>query len=320
MPPEIRLAVRDWDWITPLALGDVRPTRFTLRLERVATLPDLAADPAFDAAEISLSRYALGRTRGDETIVGVPAILMRGFRHRCIVTAKDNPRTTLRELKGARIGVTGWQDSGNTWTRAALRREGVGVEDARWFAGRLTAAHPVVDRLAGYGRPGLIEPVPDERPMLDLLREGGLDAVFTPFMPAGFFDAASPYRQLVPDFRAAEVAYHAAVGYVPGMHLLGLTPAIARAHPWLGQALGEVLEESGRMWTQKRIRYAETTPWLLDELRQVAQALPPGWDANGLAANAAMFDDFLAELVAQGLTTVRLTPNDLFPTGERTQG
>ena len=32
------------------------------------------------------------------------------------------------------IGIAGWQDSGNTWTRALLRREGVEIEDARWFS------------------------------------------------------------------------------------------------------------------------------------------------------------------------------------------
>ena len=57
------------------------------------------------------------------------------------------------QLRGKRIGVTGWRNSGNTWTRAALRREGVSVEDAFWIAGRLAAEHPIVNRLDGFGRP-----------------------------------------------------------------------------------------------------------------------------------------------------------------------
>ena len=313
MAPTIRLALRDWDWVTPLALGDVRPDGFTLRIDRVGALPeDLATDPNYDAGEVSLSRYALGRARGETGITGVPHVLMR-FRHRCIITTRDSGLTTLAQLAGKRIGLTGWQDSGNTWTRALLRREGIGVDDARWFLGRLTAAHPVTDRLGGYGRPGRIEAVPGERPMLELLQCGELDAVFTPFMPPGFFEAGSPFRQLLPDFRDAEIAYHHAVGYVPGMHLLGIKPAVVRDHPWLPQALGEVLDESARVWLDKRIKYSETTPWMLDELRRCARDLPPGWDRNGFAANERMIDDFLAEQQAQGLTPVRQSPRDLFP-------
>jgi 4,5-dihydroxyphthalate decarboxylase len=310
----IRLAVRDWDFITPLALGDVRPKEFNLEVSRVGTLPDdLATDPQYDAGEMSLSRYSLGRARGAETILGVPHFLMRGFRHRCVITARSSGLTEVAQLAGKRIGLTGWQDSGNTWTRAILRRAGIGTGDARWFLGRLTAAHPVVDRLGGYGQPGRIEAVAGERPMLELLQTGELDAVFTPFMPPGFFGADAPFRQLIPDFRQAEVEYFRAVGYVPGIHLLGIKPAIARENPWLPRALSEVLDESARVWTEKRIRYADTTPWILDELRMVARDLPPSWDRNGFAANERMIDDFAAELHAQALTPVRLTPRDLFP-------
>ena len=148
---------------------------------------------------------------------------------------------------------------------------------------------------------------------MELLERGDLDAVFMPFMPQGFFDAGAPFRQLVPDFRQAEIAYFNDVGFVPGIHMLGLKPALVAAHPWLPQALSEVIGESQRVWNERRLRYADTTPWLIDEIRQVAQALPGDWDANGLPANTPMISAFCAELQAQGLTKTPLTPNDLFP-------
>jgi 4,5-dihydroxyphthalate decarboxylase len=310
----IRLAVRDWDYIVPIALGDVRPERFELRLDRVGTLPDdLAGDPRYDAAEMSMSRYSLGRARGEMSIVGVPHFLMRAFRHRCIVTSKQSGLTRIDQLAGKRIGLAGWQDSGNTWTRALLRRVGIGIEDAEWFVSRLTAAHPITDRLGGYGRPGRITAVPDDRPLLELLQARALDAVFMPFMPPDFFAPTSEFRQLVPDFRRAELDYFNEVGYVPGIHLLGIKPAMVRTHPWLPQALSELLDESSRVWLEKRTRYADTTPWLIDEIRQVARDLPAGWDRNGYAANERMIADFAGELHAQGLTERQLLPSDLFP-------
>lgn len=308
------MAVRDWDYLTPIALGDVTPDRFAIRLDRVGTLPDdLADDPRYDAAEMSMSRYSLGRARGETTIVGVPHFLMRGFRHRCIITAKQSDITRIEQLAGKRIGLAGWQDSGNTWTRAVLRRVGIGIEDAQWFVSLLTASHPIIDRLGGYGRPGRISAVADDRPLMELLQARELDAVFTPFMPPGFFAPDSAFRQLVPDFRQAELDYFNDVGYVPGIHLLGIKPSVVRAHPWLPQALSELLDESSRVWLERRARYADTTPWLIDEIRRVTRDLPAGWDRNGYAANERMIADFGIELHAQGLTDRLLAPATLFP-------
>lgn len=314
MTVKLRLALRDWDYMTPLVLGDVSSPRLDIEVDRVGTLvSNIAKDEAHDAAEMSFSRYSQLRHDGDESVVGMPNFVMRGFRHRCIITTKESPIRKLSDLAGKKIGVTGWRDSGNTWTRAAVRREGVGVEDAMWYAGRLTEAHPVTDRLDGFGRPGRIEAAPGERPMADLLLDGGLDAVFTPFMPKGFFDQDSPFRQVLDDFRAAEVTYFNEVGYVPGMHLIGFKAEIVSEHPWIMDELSALIDESQRVWLEKREKYADTTPWMIDELRRCASDLPPSWNISGLEANEKMIGDFATELFEQKILPRRLTPAELFP-------
>lgn len=310
----IRLAVRDWDYFTPLALGDIRPQGFKLEVHRVATLVgDLANSEQYDAAEVSFSRFAQARARGDFSLLAVPHFLMRGFRQRCIITTADSPLTSLDQLKGRKIGLTGWQDSGNTWTRTLLREAGVEIDDAYWFVGRLTGDHPIVDRLNGFGRPGRIEAAPGEHPLIDLLRAGELDAVFTPFMPEGFFLPDSGLRQLQTDFRQAELEYFQRCGYIPGIHLLALKAGLEERHPGIASELSALIDESARIWQQKREKYADTTPWLLDDLRRTAQDLPAGWNANGFQANKKMINDFCQELFAQGLTAERLTAQALFP-------
>jgi 4,5-dihydroxyphthalate decarboxylase len=314
MTVTLRLALRDWDYMTPLVLGDVSSPRLDIKVDRVGTLvSNIAKDEAHDAAEMSFSRYSQLRHDGDESVVGIPNFIMRGFRHRCIITAKDSPIRTLADLKGKKIGVTGWRDSGNTWTRAALRREGVGVEDAMWYAGRLTEAHPITDRLDGFGRPGRIEACPGERPMVDLLLDGGLDAVFTPFMPKGFFDQDSKFRQVLDDFRQSEVTYFHEVGYVPGMHLIGFKAEIVKEHPWIMDELSGLIDASQKMWLEKREKYADTTPWMIDELRRCAADLPPTWTVSGLAENEKMISDFATELHEQKILPRLLTPAELFP-------
>ncbi|UZF92972.1 nitrate ABC transporter substrate-binding protein [Bosea sp. NBC_00550] len=314
MKPVIRLALRDWDFITPLLLGDLVPEKFELKIERLAALPDdFASDPRFDASEISFSRYTTGKARGETGVFGIPNFIMRGFRHRCVVTTAASPLKRFEDLRGKRIGIAGWQDSGNTWTRAALAESGVGIEDAFWAVSRLGADHPITDRVGRYARPGRIEPLPGQPPLLDLLTAGEIDAVLMPFMPKGFFSPGSPFRALLPDIRAAEKGYFDKVGYVPGMHIIGLKPEIVARDPWLPQALSDLLDESQRVWLEKRRRYADTTPWLIDELVRSGHDLPADWNASGLGPNRVMIAAFLDQLRIQELAETDLTPETLFP-------
>lgn len=313
MTLRLKIALRDWDYMTPLVLGDVTSDKLDLEVDRIGTLVShVGKDPDHDAAEMSFSRYSQLRHDGDDSVVGIPNFIMRGFRHRCIMTMADSDITTLGQLKGKRIGVTGWRDSGNTWTRAAIRREGVEVMDAMWYAGRLTEAHPITDRLDGFGQPGLIEACPGEKPMVDLLRDGGLDAIFTPFMPNGYFEPGSPYRQVLSDFRSEERRYFDEVGYVPGMHLIGIKAEIVADNPWVIAEVSRLIDESQKMWTEKRRKYAETTPWMFDEVLKTSRELPKGWDASGFAVNRKMIDDFARELHAQGIMKRHMTPEELF--------
>lgn len=311
----VRLALRDWDYLTPLLLGDVADPRIDLQITRVGTLvADLATNSAYDGAEISFSRYVQDRAAGNAAVLGVPQFLMRGFRHRCIITAKTSPITRLEDLAGKKIGVTGWQDSGNIWTRAALADLGVGIEDVMWYAGRLTEAHPITDRLGRFARPGRIEAMPGEQPMIAALLDGGLDAVFTPFMPTGFFRPDSPFRHVLPDFRSAEIAYFDRVGYVPGMHILGLKTSFATQNPWIATALSDLFDESLAIWLEKRRKYAETTPWIIQDIAMMDAALGANWASSGLSANAAMVSDFVLQSHEQALIGRDLTLAEIFPT------
>ena len=51
------------------------------------------------------------------------------------------------------------------------------------------------------------------------------------------------------------------------------------------QALSEVIDRAYQLWMRKREKYADTTPWLLDDLRRTAQELPADWNQNGFTAN-----------------------------------
>ena len=101
MTLRLRIALRDWDYMTPLVLGDVRSPRLDIKIDRVGTLvSNVALDPSYDAAEMSFSRYAQQRHDGDDSVVGMPNFIMRGFRHRCIITTKKSSIRKLSDLGG----------------------------------------------------------------------------------------------------------------------------------------------------------------------------------------------------------------------------
>jgi 4,5-dihydroxyphthalate decarboxylase len=314
MSVKVRLAVRDWDYLIPLMRGEVASREIEIEVDLVKSVPkDFAADPSHDAGEVSFSRYVASRARGQTDVVGVPNFVLRSFRHRCVITTRNSPITRLEDLAGRKIGLAGWQDTGSVWTRAALAHAGVTMDDVFWFLGRLTRAEPIADPLEGFGRPGRIEAVPGDRPLLELLARGELDAVFTAVMPEGFFEPSSRFRHVLSDFRARELAYCRDVGHVPGMHVLGIKAPLAAEHPWLPEALSDLIDASKRVWLEHHRIGAGTAPWMLDELEHVARDLPATWNDSGFAANATMIADFAKQLHLQGITRVRLSPADIFP-------
>jgi 4,5-dihydroxyphthalate decarboxylase len=257
-------------------------------------VPDWSQRNDYDAGEVSFSQYVQGQAGAGYPLHCLPHFMMRGFRHRCMLTRSNSPVTRLEELGGKRIGITGWPDSGNTWTRALLRRVGVGINDVHWLVERLIAEQP------------------GQRSLIGLLKSADLDAVFTPFLPPEFFNEDSGLRFLLPDFRREELCYFEQVGYVPGIHLLGVRPQLCDDHPWVAAALSEAFEESARVWANKRMKYADTTPWLIDDIAHTKSQLPADWNANGLESNEKMIDDFAAELYEQRIVDKRLDAKALF--------
>ena len=313
MPIELRVAMRDWDFLTPILLGDVSDERLSLVLERVATLPGNPSQTRdFDIAEVSFSRFVQQRTAGHNDDTGIANFPMRSFRHRCIITLKSHRARTLSDLKGGCVGLTGWQDSGNTWTRHAFLDAGVRLEDVRWFVGRLTSSHPSMDRLGGFGQPGFIESVADDKPLLELLRAGELDAVLTPFMPEGFFAPASEFRPVLDDVVAAETDYFETHGFVPGIHVMAARSDVVARYPWVSIAFSDLLDRSWDVWAAKRKRYADTSPWLFEEHLRVGRVLPEDWHCGGIEKNRVMINTFVETTYKQNLIPARIAPEEIF--------
>ncbi|GAA1346084.1 hypothetical protein [Arthrobacter roseus] len=307
----IRMAARHWDHLNPIALRDVTGSE-PYTLDRRDLTPDLWTETDLDVAETSFSRYVQARAAGDDRVIALPLFVMRGFRHRCIITRADSPLDSAEALCSKRIGLTGWGDSGNTWTRAVLREAGVGITEAEWRVGALTADHPVMDRIGSISVPANVAATENDEPMMDMLERGALDAVMTPFMPPAFYEIGSPFRPLFRDSQQAEAEYFARVGFVPGIHLIGVRAELAE-NPGQLQELMDLFSASKEISAARRNKLLDITPWHNEVLAATTRIFGQDWMPYGWSANALMIDAFQTELVEQGIVTSRLEASDLFP-------
>lgn len=315
--PALTLLMKDYDYLAPLACGDVAARGIDLTLERDTplALDRAASDPRIGAGELSLSRLIRRFAEGDRTFVAIPFFPYRGFRQRCFFVRRDRGPRDLRDLRGQRIGTNDWPATGNTWSRAALREQGVAIDEIDWLlcpANEADAARPQGE-LPPYvrrARPG--------QTLSDLLRQDQVDALMCPLPPPGFDEKDSAIVRLYPDFRRVEQDYYRRTGLYPIHHVLGMRREVFVAHPWMARELFRVLEEARRLWQANRAQWVEATPWYQAEIEDVASLMGKDWHRNGLAPNRLVVQTLADEMHAQGLVPYHLDCDALFADYEET--
>ena len=306
----IRLVTNDFDFLAPLALGEVVAEGVDLRFERTPEALDRTlADGSVDAGELSFARHLARLARGDRSFVGLPIFPHRAFRHRCFFVRRGSALRGLAELAGRRIGTNEWPATGNTWSRAALREQGVAIEGMRWWVGSIDGAPS--SRPQGT-LPAHVQPGPPGRTLLEMLLADELDALMCPKPPRGFYDPDGPVVRLIPDYRRAEAEYYRRTGIYPAHHIVGVRRELFEREPWVGTSLYRALDGSIRRWVEAARPLAELTPWMLSELEEVAALMGTGWHASGVEPNRRMIQALCDELHVQGLVERRLEASAVF--------
>ncbi len=304
------------DHLNPLVCGDVVPEGLALQFDRTAPLGALFQDPSFQAGETSLGLYMLRTSQGHRDWVGLPIFPMRQFRHRCFLVRRGSPLLdppNLKDLEGKRVGLDGWPNSGNTWTRVLLREAGVDIWKIAWVIAPVEGPAPAPrSDVSPLDLPANVSMGPAGRSLVDLLLEGQIDVLVTAFLPGGFFEPDSPLVHMIPDYRAAERAYFQRVGYCPAHHLLAIRRDVVERNPWMARSLLDAFEASKRVWREQRRKLQDTSPWLLVDLEESAALFGGDWNPYGLEANLKMLDDFCQDQFAQRLVPAPVDPAAAF--------
>ncbi len=311
---DVTLALRPYDHWAPLWVGQVETPGIRLKMVHDAPLLiDFAAD--IDIAEISFNRYVMLCARGDDRLVGLPAFILRGFRHRNFFVRTDSKLKSLSDLKGKRLGSNSWPDSGTLWARAAMRDGGVDVGDVKWVIGTLDDSTPNKPPSPHDAQPPKdAEYLTGSDTLLAQLRDGKIDAVTTAFAPPVILRKGSWLRRLVQDYPAVEADYHRRTGVYPGFHIVAARREYAQQHPDRVRAVYAALKSSFEVWASKALKFGETSPWAMHELETMYRDYPEDTPPFGTesAAHRKMLATMCHEQHAQGLVDKPADPQKLF--------
>jgi 4,5-dihydroxyphthalate decarboxylase len=228
---------------------------------------------------------------------------------------------SFKHLTGKRVGTNGWPDSGNTWSRAALREQGVDIREIRWRVGPVDdPAYDSFGNRPAMTLPPNVRPVEPGRTLQEMLLSGELDAVMCPWPPKRFREPNSPIVRLFQDYREIERDYATRTGFYPGFHILAVRRPVLERYPWLARSLYKAFERS-RLYSEANRRWlADTSPWFMADLEMAEQVLGVEWQAHGIEPNRKMIQTLCEEVYAQALIAEPLEYATVFQDFEEVMG
>ncbi len=304
----LTLAVSDYDHVRDLADGRVPVDGVDLT---VLTLPveeiffRFTKFREWEVSELSLGKYVALRSRGDDSVRGIPVFPSRVFRHSAFFVRADGPVDDPAALRGGRIGIPEWTVTATIYGRGILEHEyGVGLRDVTWVQGGTNEPGRVETLALGLPDGVTVERAAD-RSLNDLLLAGELDAILAPHPPLASADGR--IVRLFSDPRAVEEASFARSGVFPIMHLVVLRADVDDAHPWLAANLVRAFSQA-RDRSVARVHDANASRFPV----MWRPAAEDGWP-YGIEPNRTTLEAFLRFAHEQGVAARPMEPEELFP-------
>ena len=267
---------------------------------------------------MSLSSYTVKTAQNNCPYIAVPAFVSRAFRHTAIYVRTDRVKKP-EDLKGRKVGLPEYQLTANVWARALLEDDyGVKPSDIHWIRGGIEeAGRP--EKLAIKLPPGVrLDNAPDGATISGLLEAGEIDGFIAPRPPTLVEKGHSNIGWLFPDPVAVAKDYYKRTGYFPIMHVVGIRRTLAEKHPWLPGAVFKAFEQAKATGLEKLSDTSATKvtlPFVEEALKNARTLMGEDYWSYGLEKNRKVLDYFLAQHHAQGLSSRRVSVDELFHPG-----
>ena len=317
----ITLMIRDYDFVSPLICGDLAVEGIDLTVDRVSVeVDDLShVEQSTQAAELSFGRYLIDIAENNFDFVGIPVFVCRSFRHRCFFVRKGSEIQSFKDLEGKRVGTDFWPASGNIWSRAALREQGVALDKIQWWKGSIDDSYAPIEKpseISPFSHDQALKTLPEQK-LESMLIEGELDALMCPMPPERFYDDNSQIVRLLADFKSEEQAYYRRTGVNPGHHIIGLRRSVFEQDPSIAKRLYTALNQSMAIWMERRLYLAETSAWLQADIEESMAVLGRDWQPNGIKSNQKMIETLCDEEYNQGIIAAPLDSTSVFADFEK---
>jgi 4,5-dihydroxyphthalate decarboxylase len=216
-------ALDDYPHTLPIKRGEIQSQRVAFAFSNIKPanrfFKPMVRELAFDVSEMAIVTYLQAKAYG-KPLVLLPATMMGRFQHGTILCSASRPLTP-GELAGARVGVRSYSQTTAVWVRGILRNDyGVDTNAIHWVT--FEGGH-----VAEYREPAQVERAAGGRNLLEMLRDGELDAaIYGADLPAD-----PTLQSLIPDPEAAALQWYHRYRFVPINHMVVVTEELARSHP-----------------------------------------------------------------------------------------
>jgi 4,5-dihydroxyphthalate decarboxylase len=304
---ELTFSVADYHRTRPLLTGDV--TIEGIKLTPHATPRGeacmLPVYEEFDVAEMSMTLYAMARSRG-EPVYALPIFPQRLFIQPYVFTAPGANIRQPADLKGKRVGVQLYRLTVALWARGILEEHyGVSPDQMHWITSEPEGSE--------YQVPEGIKLTQGETDTEELLLNGEIDALVAPNVPGSYRAGDPRIGRLFPDCRAEIMAYFEKTQIFPITHTVVVREEWLQKEPWIVAKIIKAFEDAhSHSWTEyeypKRLSFPTSVLMLEEEERAFGK---DPW-AHGLEGNAVGLEKFMEYAAAQGYIPTPLTLGEAF--------
>ena len=318
---KLRLSLACWNYDRTRALmdGSVRPEGIELTyldLPVEETFFRMLRHREFDAAEMSLSSYAVSMFSEPRPFVAIPVFPSRFFRHSCIYVNADAGIREPKDLIGRRIGTPEYQMTAPVWIRGILTEHyGVPVDSVTYCTGGLEETGRS-EKLELDLPPNIrIEPIGQAKTLSAMLASGEIDALHTARMPSTFLIAGGKVKRLFENYVDVERQYYRDTRIFPIMHTVVVRREVYENNRWVARALYKAfVAAQKRAYEDLYVTAAlkAMLPWLTAHVEQTRALMGEDYWPYGFERNRGTLSVFLRYHHQSGLSKTLLEPEQLF--------
>lgn len=249
----------------------------------------------------------------------LPIFVSRIFRHRNIFVRTDSNIQSPEDLRGKRVGTTGYASSACTWIRGFLQDvHGVNPDEMHWIESQKSSDGGRPKKNTGrYYLPGSfpLTKGPADMDESQMLVAGEVDALVTPITPRAFLDRHPEVQRLFANVQAAEREYYSKTRVFPIMHVVAIRKSFADANPALPRLLFEMYSQAKQaayddLETTTSLKV--TLPWVTQEFEETQKLMGDNFWPYGVEVNRKELELVMRYTHEQGLVKRRLRVEEIF--------